>query len=46
MSDTKSQTDAPEITCEQCRDLLSDYVDREISTVRESQRRETPGDVQ
>jgi anti-sigma factor RsiW len=31
MSDTKNQTEAPEITCEQCRELLSDYVDREIS---------------
>ena len=31
MSDTKSQPAISELSCDQCRDLLSDYVDREIS---------------
>jgi anti-sigma factor RsiW len=31
MSDTKSQPAVSELSCDQCRDLLSEYVDREIS---------------
>lgn len=31
MSDTKSQPAVTDLSCEQCRELLSDYIDREIS---------------
>jgi anti-sigma factor RsiW len=31
MADTNSDAAVKEISCEQCRELLSDYVDREIS---------------
>ncbi len=31
MSDTKNQPAITELNCEQCRELLSDYVDRELS---------------
>lgn len=31
MSDTKSQPAVSDLSCDQCRELLSDYVDREIS---------------
>ena len=36
MSDTKSQPEVADITCEQCRELLSDYVDREISAAEQA----------
>ena len=36
MSDTKNQPAVSDLTCDQCRELLSDYVDRELSAAEKT----------